>query len=117
MDEAELKRQRWLKVIVIGLGLLILLLLGAVVTTILMRGNKAADRKVAASHTAVTSAGQSADFGDVKVTLPAGAHLEGMRIDQGRLMVDLTLPSGAMQILVFDTGTGQKLGSFEFTPQ
>lgn len=113
MDEAELKRQRWLKIIVIGLGLLILILMGAVVTTILTRGNKAADRKADASHAAAASA----SFGDVKVTLPAGAHLEGMRIDQGRLMVDVTLPSGATHILVFDTGTGRRLGSFEFAPQ
>lgn len=120
MDEAELKRQRWLKIIVIGLGLLILLLLGAVITTILIRGKKAASTTAVAT-TAVPvvakSGGLSSYYGDIRVALPEGAKVEEMKADDGKLFLRASLPSGGAKVFVFDPVTGRALGSFEFLPR
>jgi hypothetical protein len=115
MDEAELKRQRWLKIIVIGLGLLILLLLGTVITTILMRGNKA--EKGEASPAASTSRWTDAGYGNVKVALPSGARFEDMTPNDGKLYVRVSLASGGTEVIVLNPATGRTLGSFEFAPK
>lgn len=115
MDEAELKRQRWLKIIVIGLGLLILLLLGTVITTILIRGNKAASKGEAKVSSVEAPQVAGPGFGDIKIALPAGARFEDMKAEDGRLYVRILLASGGTEVMVLNPATGRALGSLEFS--
>jgi hypothetical protein len=120
MDEAELKRQRWLKGIVIGLGILILVVMGVMVTAILNRGHRptAAEGVKPSSHSSgpITSSSSPAGFGDLKVVLPQGARFEEMKAEEGKIYVRVSLASGGTWLMIFSADTGRQLGSLEFGP-
>jgi hypothetical protein len=95
-----------IKAIVIGLGLVIIGL-----TIVLVFGiiNKAGD-KVGE----VLVAGDTEDFADVAVALPAGASVSAMTLEDGALSLLIDLSSAIMTV---DRATGQVLGNLELLPR
>jgi len=60
--------------------------------------------------------GSLADFGEVRVTLPAGAVVEDARLDGETLVVRLRGPGRDARIMLFERHGGRRVGSFLFAP-
>lgn len=90
-----------IKVLVIGMGVLLVAGLG-----LLGYGMYAKARKLAPEAPA-----HAAPFGEVAVRLPAGTRVEQMEAVAGRLALRVS-DGTATRILVLDPGTGQVAGVF-----
>lgn len=107
---------RPLKFLVIAMGVVIVIGTIIVVVTIVQRASTKSDEGVAApSAAAVGSAMTSAPqgFGVQTLDIPRGARIAEMVAEGDRLIVRLDLAGGARQIVVLDTATGKRLGTFE----
>ncbi len=102
---------RALKAAVIGMGILILIGFVVVVVAVIQRAGGDGDGGAAPIQTA-----SPAVFGDVRITLPAGAEVAGTSTDRGRLIVHLRLAGGASRVLVIDLATGKRLGAIDLAP-
>lgn len=96
---------RGLKILVIVLGILLVAGALAVVGGIIYRGR----------HPLPARAGGHGPF-ETAVTLPAGARLLGAETSGERLLLRLGLAAGGERILIFDLGSGARIGTLELRP-
>jgi len=114
-----------LKVLVIGMGILILVGMGVIGVTIYKRATApepeiavdgvvrdaidgAARRQVGPSASGLPSA-----FGISDVALPPGAEIEDLAVGDGRIVLQLRLASGARRLLILDLASGVQLGAVD----
>jgi Family of unknown function (DUF6476) len=95
---------RGLRIFVIVMGIVIVVGFGVVIAVI--AGRMGRREMVGAAHA----------FAGGTVEIPAGARVEVMTATSDRLVLDLALPDGAHQIMVFDLATGARLGTIELRP-
>ena len=105
MSEADLMReqrlQRNLKILIVGMGVLILLGLGAVVMRIVTGGG--AQRQAGISTSVLAPAG-----GEIAVELPQGANVVSVLVSGNRLAVHHEGPAGT-GIAIIDLDTGRRV--------
>jgi hypothetical protein len=101
-----------IKALVIGMGFLILVGLAILVYGLTNRFGSTMGDGDAASATAGPAA-----FGTIRAALPAGAEVAGVQMQDGAVMVHLTLPDGGAQIMVFRLSDGRQTGTIELQPQ
>jgi len=110
---------RWLKVLVIGMGVVILVGLTIVIVTVVNRANtttsstSSLDRPsppVIGAPNATKDRMSTARIGDRRIAIPRGAMVEEVTSDALRLTVRLRLASGKAALLLIDAGTGEKIG-------
>jgi hypothetical protein len=116
MSEQVDQKQRVLKIIVIVLGILIVMALGAIVAGMVMQAHKL-DRKKAAAveKDAAAPPAQAEVLGNVDVPIPYGARVVEVTAGDGELHVLLDMPEGRALLLV-DRATGEVMGSLRFVP-
>jgi hypothetical protein len=97
---------RGLKFLVIVMGVLIVAGLATIAVTIVHRLGigKPAERPVA-------DAAAEPNAGERRLVLPAGAHIAGMAIGDGRLVLRLQGPGTEERLWSIDLATGRSLGS------
>lgn len=115
MEQGLTESHRWLKTLVVVMGVLIVTGLVVVVVTVANRATDLAEGKVEPAQPegggpvlAIPSV-----FGEVVVTLPEGSRLRGVTADSGRLYLRLEGAGRAEadeRILVIDAATGRRLG-------
>ena len=105
----ELRMQRNLKILVIGLGLLILAGLGAVAVRVIGLGSA---RKTTATIAPAGGASQTAASGEIALELPKGARVVSTSIAGNRLAVHYESPAGT-GIAVLDLDTGQRIADIK----
>ncbi|MFQ5535629.1 MAG: hypothetical protein ACE5EM_12505 [Sphingomonadales bacterium] len=111
------KKHRRLKALVIGLGILIVIFFGLIVTTIIFRLTKMPARNEPPVAAAVDSA-DTAAFGDLRVTVPEDLQVTQILVEGNRLLVRLDSAAGAPgQVMIFDLATGVRLGTLRFEPE
>ena len=93
---------RWLKALVIGMGVAIVIGMAVVIIEVARRAN--------APVQPTTDGASSPAFGDVRVQIPAGASVVETLPGRDRLTVRLRLPDGRAALLIIDTATGEKVG-------
>lgn len=110
---------RWLKGLVIGMGVLILAGLTVVIVTVVKRANvpvkpetsiSLPSRPVAGATGAADRPGAAPGFADRSIAIPPGATTEEITSDTRRLIVRLHLASGKAALLLIDAVTGKKIG-------
>lgn len=92
-----------IKALVIGMGVLIVAGMIVLVYGVTTKVGKSSPES-----------GSVQDFGDVRVTLPAGATVEDARLDGDTLVVRVRGPGAATQVILFQSADGKRLGSFRF---
>lgn len=85
---------RVLKAVVISLGVLIVIALGALVGAAIVKG---------------TGGGPSSASAPFAAALPADARIVGTAMGEGRILVQVSSPAGD-EVLVFDAASGRLLG-------
>jgi len=58
-----------------------------------------------------------AAFGTIRANLPTGAAVESVQLQDGSVLVHLTMPDGGAQIMVFRLSDGRQTGTIELQPQ
>ena len=119
---------RWLKIIVIVLGVLILVCGALLVVGIYKRMSGGGAPAVAAAPAApagsdmpipprpTASAGvPGAVFGDRQLVLPRGGRLVEVLTAGDRLVLRIRLATGTERLVVYDAETGERSGSLEIT--
>jgi Family of unknown function (DUF6476) len=96
---------RALRAVVIGLGLVLVLGLGALIAVMATR---LSGRGAAAP---------ARSFGQASVALPHEAVVLSGEASGDRYVLHLGLPSGARQLVVIDLGSGAVLGRIELQPE
>ena len=100
---------RWLKGLVIGMGILILAGLTLVIVTVVKRANAPVKTETSVSLPAGPGS-RASDIGDRRIAIPSGAVAEDVTSDTRRLVVRLRLASGKTALLLIDAATGDKIG-------
>ena len=107
---------RWLKALVIGMGVAIVIGLTVVILEVAQRANRPSQTTaspappvIGATGTVVMTAPQK-KFDDSTIMVPIGAVTEDIVSDQGRLIVRLRLTDGRTALLLIDASTGTMLG-------
>ena len=95
LSEAEQRQIRVLKAVVIGLGVLIVLGLGALLAAVILKSGGAA-RGLAPGEV-------------MPLPVPEGAHVEEMRLSGSVLALRLRLADGSWQVVVVDARRGRVL--------
>jgi len=98
---------RALKAVVIILGVLIVLALGALIAGMVL--------KLGATGPAAPPAGSAAEPYTARIAAPAGAHIAGAEIDGNRLIVHID-DGGSGTVVVLDPATGRILGRVVLEP-
>ena len=93
-----------LKALVIGMGLLIVAGMAILVYGLT---NKFGE----------TVGGETAAFGTIRATLPAGATVQDTQLDGDAMIVRLEMPDGSAQIMVFRLSDGRQTGTIELQSQ
>ena len=103
---------RWLKGLVIGMGILILVGLTVVVVTVIKRASTPAHPETSINLPAGPATGSTSTprFGDTSIAIPPGAVTEGVISESRRLIVRLRLPNGKTALLLIEAATGRKIG-------
>lgn len=111
----EVRVQRILKLVVIGLGLLIVGVLGMMIYTVVSGGRSGQDVSAADG---VTAGGKNAAATPYShdITIPRHAMVIESRVDGSTLMLRLTLPEGGEEIMMIDMPTGKVLGRMRMLP-
>ena len=116
MSEQVDQKQRALKIIVIGLGILIVICLGVIVAGMAMQAAKL-DKKKAAEEQIdeprAASPGKS--LGELDIAIPHGASVVAVTGGGRELQVLLETTDGRAVMLV-DRNTGKVLGTLRFVP-
>lgn len=104
LDPEHARVQRILKGVVVGLGVLILIVLGVIVTTIAGRMDAPDDN--------VENVNPAPTFDAVSglVTLPEGGEVTHMALDGGLLALHVRGADGRAQVLIVDLATGAVKG-------
>jgi len=101
-----------IKALVIGMGVLIVVGIAVLVYGLTTRFDAAkgpAPRGDAAPGPAA--------FGTIRAALPAGATVANIQMQDGSVMVHLTMPDGGAQVMVFRLSDGRQTGTIELQPQ
>ncbi len=93
-----------LKVVVIGMGVLIVIGMGLLAYGVTAGFGSLGER---------ASATSAKGFGTVRARLPAGATVVESTHDGDRLSVRLSLPDGGARIMIFHLGDGRQIGTIE----
>ena len=103
---------RWLKGLVIGMGILILVGLTVVVLTVIKRASTPAQPETSINLSAGPATGSTSTprFGDTSIAIPPGAVTEAVISESSRLIVRLRLPNGKTAMLLIEAATGRKIG-------
>ena len=96
---------RALKLLVIVLGVLLLLGIGALAAAVVWR----IDHGRPATTSKAASAAQ-------RIMLPAGAKVVSTDVDAGRLVARIDVPGGGVRVFVFDLSTGAEITTIELVP-
>jgi hypothetical protein len=96
-----------LKALVIGMGALIIVGMGFMVYGLTNKFGAPASSK----------AGADAPFGTIRATMPAGATVENVEMQDGTMLVQLLMPDGGAHIMVFRLSDGRQTGTIELQPQ
>ena len=111
------EQHRALKAVVIGLGVLIVICLGVIATTVARRmAAPSHDEPIPPPPSAIEQPGHPVFFGDVPVVIPSGSQVIQMSVSSDRLLLLLEDTAGARRILVADSVTGHYLGSYNLMP-
>ncbi len=102
LSEAEQRQIRVLKAVVIGLGVLIVLGLGALLAAVILRGGGTV-RGLPAEET-------------MMLPVPAGTTVEGMRLSGQVLALRLKRADGGREIIVIDARRGRVLRRVLLSP-
>lgn len=122
LDPEQARMQRVLKVVVVGLGLLILFVLGIIIVTVVGGTDRPADRaaqsdvdavQAPASMTGSMPAG--VDFGSRIVSLPEGAEVDHMAIGDGVLALHVKVPGKVQRVILVNLDTGAVGGEINLT--
>jgi hypothetical protein len=95
---------RGLKILVVAMGVTLVAGVGGLVVAIAMR----------LSHRA--PAPQTA-FSAQPITLPHGSTIETMSVGSDRIVLQIDLADGSVQLLVIDLATGRQLGTIPLQEQ
>lgn len=98
-------KMRVLKLLVIGLGVLLLAGIGVLAAAVTWRINH---KHLAVSSTAAPIV--------QRIVLPAGAKIVGTDVAAGRLVARVDLASGGVRVFVFDLTTGSEITTIELAP-
>lgn len=119
----EARVQRWLKIIVVALGALILVMLGIIVSTVLGKADKKEDAQtpqvVTETATAPWSSAPVAAPGApfaLDVDIPAQAMVADSQVDGNLLILRLSLPRGGEEIIILDIVSGAERGRVRLKP-
>lgn len=95
-----------LKALVIFMGVLIFAGMGLLVYGLMTRvGSDEEVSQAPAGHPPTLQG-----FGEIESTLPDGASVAGVLVDNGRVVVHVRLPGGGAEVRIFDLGTGAAKG-------
>jgi len=98
---------RALKLLVIVLGVLLLLGIGALAAAVVWRVDHG---RALSSRPVPTVAAQ-------RIILPAGAKVIATDVNAGRLVARIELAGGSVRVLVFDLATGNEIATIDLVPQ
>ena len=111
---------RWLKVLVVGMGVAIVIGLTVVIVVVAQRADEPSHSTasgttppappVIGAPTPVDMAAPLAMLADSTVEIPTGAVAEEITSDHARLIIRLRLTDGRTALLLIDVSTGKKLG-------
>ena len=111
----EVRVQRILKLVVIGLGLLIVGVLGLMVYTVFSGGRTGHDGQTADGVTAAVGTIGGAPYSH-DIAIPRHAMVIESRVDGSTLMLRLTLPEGGEEIMMVDMPSGKVVGRMRLLP-
>jgi len=116
MSEQVDQKQRVLKIIVIGLGILIVICLGVIVAGMAMQAAKL-DKKKAAEEQIdePRAASPGKALGELDIPIPHGAGVVAVTGGGRELQVLMETPEGRAVMLV-DRKTGKVMGTLRFVP-
>lgn len=100
-------KMRALKLLVIGLGVLLLLGIGALAAAVVWR----------VDHGRPLSSKPAPAVSAQRIVLPADAKVVATDVDAGRLVARVELPGGGVRVLVFDLATGGEVATIDLVPQ
>lgn len=110
-----------IKVLVIGMGFLILVGLAILVYGLTNKfGSTMSDDSAKSGTTGPSESVTVVDmaaFGTIRAALPAGATVANVQVQGGLAVVHLTMPDGGAQIMVFRLSDGRQTGTIELQPQ
>ena len=92
-----------LKLVVIGLGIAIVVMLAVIVATIADRAAQAPERLPR--------------FDPSTLSVPPGARIAGITVGEGRAIVRLDLGDGRARLLVIDLASGRGLGVIDLVAE
>jgi Family of unknown function (DUF6476) len=98
-------KMRALKLLVIVLGVLLLLGIGALAAAVVWRidhGRPATPSQVASMA--------------LRIVLPAGAKVVSTDVTTGRLVARVDVPGGGVRVFVFDLASGAEIATVELVP-
>jgi len=108
-----------LKAVVIFMGVLIVIMMGAVGYGIVVKfGNVVDGGDEAGPVVPLGTPVVTEDWGgNLRVAVPAGARVAETVVADGRMVVRLVLPDDSQRYLIFDLGTGRQVGAIDLEPQ
>ena len=98
---------RALKLLLIGLGVLLLMGIGVLAATVIWRIDHG---RPLSSRPVPTAAAQ-------RIVLPAGAKVIATDVNAGRLIARVELTGGGVRVLVFDLATGGEVATIDLVTQ
>ena len=105
---------RWLKALVIGMGVVIVIGLTVVIVEVGQRAPapapSAAYSPMPPAPPVIGAPASAPALGDISIAIPPGATAEEIEMDQARIVVRLRLSDGSAALLLIDAATGRKLG-------
>lgn len=111
---------RWLKTLVIGMGVVIVIGLTVVIVEVAQRARAPSPSAVYSPMPPVPpvigapapapTAAPARTLGDISIAIPPGATAEEIEMDRARVVVRLRLSDGTAALLLIDAATGRKLG-------
>ncbi|MFP3921451.1 MAG: hypothetical protein ACLFU3_07060 [Dichotomicrobium sp.] len=106
------RQVRILKIVVIGLGVLLVIGFGLLVVGLAYQATKIGEERPA------TDAGEPAGQAAEQVTLPVppGAKIERIAADRGRVILHVKGPDGE-QVVIVDTGQGNAVTRLKLAPR
>ncbi|MEX1147086.1 MAG: hypothetical protein WEB93_01765 [Sphingomonadales bacterium] len=112
LDPQQMRMQRILKIVVVGLGLLILFVMGIIIYTVLGGGSEQVRTDQAPTSRAQDArpAVQDRSFGSRIVTLPEDGEVAGMAIGDGVLALQVRTPDRTPRVVLIDLATGAVSG-------
>ncbi len=101
---------RWLKALVIGMAILIVV--GTAVIAVTLARRSGADGAADGGADGGPAAG-----GPWRIALPAGARVIETALDGDRVALRIALPNGAERVVIIDVRTGRRLGTLDLAPE